>query len=80
MQTELTEFIQVGSYASRKLDSSFERPVPIYIKARHAGQQNEVSGRTIEDELNNIDVIKLLEDRFKQYVDGCKKAGISLSA
>ncbi len=72
MQAEPTEkYIQVGVTALRDpTTGGFLPAVPLYIKS-------EENAEEAEEQLIH-DLGKLLAHRMKQYIDGCKEAGIEL--
>ena len=64
-------YIQVGFTALRDpATRDFLPAVPLYIKA-------EDNAEEAEEQLIH-DVGKLLAQRIKQYIDGCKEAGVEL--
>lgn len=72
MQAEPKEtYIQVGVTALRDpTTGGFLPAVPLYIKAK--GSAEEAEEQLIHD------IGKLLAHRMKEYIDGCKEAGIEL--
>lgn len=71
MAKEKEQYIQVGVTAMRDpATGEFLPAVPLYIRAddsARAGEENLIE-----------DVGKLLAQRMKQYVDGCRKVGIKI--
>jgi len=64
-------FIQVGVTALRDpATGDYLPPVPLYIKAE--GGAAEAEEKLIQD------IGNLLAQRMKQYMDGCKAAGIEV--
>ena len=70
--------IQVGEVIQRDLDGKFlpKTKRPIF----HEIDDNEFceNETTKQDERACDDISKILADKFKQYKDGCRKAGIEL--
>lgn len=65
------KYIQVGFTALRDpATGDFLPAVPLYIKA-------EDNAEEAAEQLTH-DVGKLLAQRIKQYIDGCKEAGVEL--
>ncbi len=64
------KYIQVGVTAMRGPDGKFLPAVPLYIKAEDGAEE-------AEEELIH-DFAHLLALRMKEYIDGCKKAGVPL--
>lgn len=64
------EYVQVGVFATRRPNGDFDPAVPLFILKRDAGEVNEVTGRTIAEEVTLTDVAKIFADKHKQYVQG----------
>lgn len=65
------KYIQVGVTALRNpATGEFLPAVPLYIKAE--GGAEEAEEKLIED------IGNLLAHRIKQYMDGCKEAGVAV--
>ena len=67
---------QVGTMAMRNANGDFLPSVPLY--ADIPDKYIEPSGLTKLEEKNCNEVIDMLAGKFKQYMDGCKKAGIPM--
>lgn len=67
---------QVGTMALRGPDGKFLPSVPLY--ADIPDKDIQPSGLTMCEEKNCDEILDMLADKFKQYIDGCKKAGIPL--
>lgn len=63
-------FVQVGVTALRGPDGKYLPAVPIYVEAN---KQSEEAERGLIEDLG-----KLLAAQMKQYVDGCRAAGIAI--
>lgn len=63
-------FVQVGVTALRGPDGKYLPAVPIYVEAN---QQSEEAERGLIEDLG-----KLFAAQMKQYVDGCRAAGIAI--
>lgn len=65
------KYIQVGVTALRDpMTGNFLPAVPLYILADEEAEQSEMK---LIDNIGGV-----LAKRYKQYIDGCKRAGASL--
>lgn len=70
-------FKQVGVIGIRDPDGNITENRPIYIKVG----EKEINPKTnmhITEEKAVEDIARALAEKFKQYVDGCKEAGIDI--
>lgn len=67
---------QVGTMALRGPDGKFLPSVPLY--ADIPDKDIQPSGLTKLEEKNCDEIMDMLAGKFKQYMDGCRKAGIPL--
>ena len=70
-------FKQVGVIGIRDPDGNITENRPIYIKVG----EKEINPKTnmhITEEKAMEDVMRVLAEKFKQYVDGCKEAGVDI--
>ena len=61
--------VQVGIIALRSPDGDFLPATPIYKDL----PVNE-RGRTVQEEKATEEISRLLAEKFKEYIDGCRKA------
>lgn len=61
--------VQVGIIALRSPDGDFLPATPIYKDL----PVNE-RGRTVQEEKATEEISRLLAKKFKEYIDGCRKA------
>ena len=61
--------VQVGIIALRSPDGEFLPATPIYKDL----PVNE-RGRTVQEEKATEEISRLLAQKFKEYIDGCRKA------
>lgn len=70
--------VQIGVTAMRAPDGSFLPSVPLYIRDEDANQINEFTGNKMSEDLYIKDIAKTLGDKFGQYCNGVKKAGMKI--
>jgi len=63
----MESYVQVGQTALRSPSGEILPAVPLFILARDAGVRNEVTGRTLAEELAITDITKLFAEKYKQY-------------
>ena len=68
----MENYVQVGQMALRSPDGEFLPHVPLFIREQDAGGRSEITGRSVAEDLLNIDVAKVFAGKFKEYTESTK--------
>ena len=70
------KFQQVGQFATRRPDGTFDPAVPLFALARDANKRNERTGRSMAEEITSTDVTKLFAEKFKIYAESMEAGAV----